>query len=88
MKHSVKGTDNWPWIRIFEENVPKCDAEIKEGMFIGRQIWELMQDKQFDEYLNETKRNTLLSFKGIFKYILWNHKGANYQDAVEDLLTS
>jgi len=30
------------------------DAKIKEGMFIGPQIRELMQDKEVDEDLNET----------------------------------
>jgi len=30
------------------------DAKIKDGIFIGHQIMELMQDKQFDEDLNET----------------------------------
>ena len=33
------------------------DAKIKEGIFIGPQIRELMQDEQFDEGLNETERN-------------------------------
>ena len=32
------------------------DAKIKEGIFIGPQIRELMQDKQFDEDLNETEK--------------------------------
>ena len=31
------------------------DAKIKEGIFIEPQIRELMQDKQFDEDLNETE---------------------------------
>jgi hypothetical protein len=30
------------------------DAKIKEGIFIGPQIRELMRDNQFDEDLNET----------------------------------
>ena len=46
-----------------------------------------MQDKQFDEDLNETERNTWLSFKRICKDFLENHKAANYQDVVQDLLT-
>ena len=33
------------------------DAKIKEGIFIGLQIRELMQDKHFDEDMNETERN-------------------------------
>ena len=36
------------------------DAKIKEGIFIGPQIMELMQDKQFEEDLNETGRNALV----------------------------
>jgi hypothetical protein len=64
------------------------DAKIKEGIFIGRQIRELMQDKQFDEDLNGTEMNAWLSFKRIFKDFLGNHKAADYQDVVHDLLTS
>jgi len=47
-----------------------------------------MQDKQFDEDLNETERNACLSFKRICKDFLGNHKATNYQDVVQDLLTS
>jgi len=47
-----------------------------------------MQDKQFDEDLNETERNAWLSFKRICKDFLRNQKAANYQDAVQELLTS
>jgi len=47
-----------------------------------------MQDKQFDEDLVETERNAWLSFKRICKDFLGNHKAANYQDVVQDLLTS
>jgi len=38
------------------------DAKIKEGIFMGPQIRELMEDKLFDEDLNETERNAWLSF--------------------------
>jgi len=47
-----------------------------------------MREKLFDEDLNETERNTWLSFKRICKDFLGNHKTANYQDVVQDLLTS
>jgi len=65
-----------------------CDAKIKEGIFIGLQIRKLMQDKQLDEDLNEAERNAWLSFKRICKDFLGNHKAANYQNVVQDLLTS
>jgi len=47
-----------------------------------------MRDKQFDEDLNETEINALLSFKRLCKDFLGNHKAAKYQDIVQDLLTS
>jgi len=47
-----------------------------------------MQNKQFDEGLNETERNAWLSFKRVCKDVLGNHKAVSYQDVVQDLLTS
>jgi len=55
------------------------DAKIKEGIFIEPQI---------REDLNESERNAWLSFKRICKDFLGNHKAANHQDVVQDLLTS
>ena len=40
------------------------DAKIKESVFIGPQLRELMQDKQFDEDLNETERNAWCNLRG------------------------
>jgi len=85
----VKGMDKtgcgFKYVRNKFPNL--SDAEIKEGIFIGPQIRELMPDKQFDEDLNETERNAWLSFKRICKDFLGNHKAVNYQDVVQDLLT-
>jgi len=36
------------------------EAKIEDGTFIGPQIRELMQDKHFDEDLNESERNARL----------------------------
>jgi hypothetical protein len=85
MKNFVKGMDitgcEFKYVRNKFPNV--SDAKIKEGMFIEPQVREMIQDKQFDEDLNETERNAWLSFKRI----LGNHKAVNYQDVVQDLLT-
>jgi len=90
MKNFVKGMDKtghgFEYVRNKFRNV--SDTKIKEGIFIGPQIRELMQDKLFDEDLNETERNAWLSFKRICKDFLGNHKAANYQDVVQDPLTS
>jgi len=47
-----------------------------------------MQDKQFDEDLNETEINAWFSLKRICKDFLGNHKAAKHQDVVKELLTS
>ena len=44
--------------------------------------------KQFNEDLNETERNTWLSFKRICKDFSENHKAANHMHVVQNLLTS
>jgi len=62
MKNFVKGTDitgcgfEYGWNKF----PSLSDTKIKKGIFIGPQIRELMQDKQFDEDLNETERNVWL----------------------------
>jgi len=90
MKNFVKGMDKtgrgFPCVRNKFPNV--SDAKINEGIFIGPQVREVMQDKKFGEDLNETKINAWLSFKRICKDFLGNHKAANYQDVVQELLTS
>ena len=62
MRNFVKGMDKAE--RGFEylrKNVPNVsDAKINEGIFMGPQIRELMQDKQSDEDLNENERNAWL----------------------------
>jgi len=89
-KNSVKGMDKigrgFEHVRNKFPNV--SDAKIKEGIFIGPQIREIMQDKLFDEDLNETEKNARLSFKRLCKDFLGNHKAVNYQNIVQDLLTS
>ena len=72
MKNFVKGMDKtsrgFEYVRNKFPNV--SDTKIKEGIFIGPQIRELMQDKQFDEDLNDTERNAWLSFKRILQGLL------------------
>ena len=63
-------------------------AQKQGGNIYILQIRELVQDKEFDEDLNKKERNAWLSFKRICKDFLGNHKAANYQDVVQDLLTS
>ena len=89
MKNFVKGMDKtgrgFEYARNKFPNV--SDAKIKEGIFIGPQIREMMRDEQFDEDLNEAEINAWMSFKRLCKDFLGNHKAVKYQDTVKDLLT-
>ena len=79
MKNFVKGIyktgRGFQYVRNKFSNL--SDSKIKEGIFIGPQIRELMQDKQFNEDLNDTERNAWLSFKRVCKDFLGYHKAAN-----------
>jgi len=90
MKNFVIGMDKtgngFEYVRNKLPNVSY--AKIKESIFIGIKIRELMQDKQFNEDLNESERTAWLSFKIICKDFLGSHKATNYQDVLQDLLTS
>jgi hypothetical protein len=90
MKKSVKGIDKTDHgFKYVSNKFPNVsDAKMKEGIFMGPQIRELMQNKDFNEDLNETERNAWMKFKSICKDPLGNHKAANNQDLVQDLLTS
>jgi hypothetical protein len=84
MKNFVKGMDKtdrrFKYVRNKFSNV--SDVNIKEGIFVGPQIRELKQDKQFDKDLNETERNAWFSIKKMWKYFLENGKASNYRDVV------
>jgi len=58
-KNFVKGMNkNSCGFKYLRNKFPNVsDIKIKEGIFIGPQIRELMQDKQFDEDVDETERN-------------------------------
>jgi len=86
VKSMYKTGRGFQYVRNKFRNV--SDAKIKDGIFMGPQIRELMQGKQFDEDLNETERNAWLPLKRICKDVLGNHKAGNYHDIVQDLLTS
>ena len=90
MKKFIKGIDTTGrGFKYLMNKFPNVsEAKIKEGIFIGHRIGELKIDRQFGEDLNETERNVWLPFKNICKDFLGNHKAPNYQDVVQDLLTS
>ncbi|UYV77467.1 hypothetical protein LAZ67_15001120 [Cordylochernes scorpioides] len=64
------------------------DAKIKEGLFVGPQIRELLQDGNFQNSLNEVEAAAWNSFRKVCKNFLGSVKVENYRDIVNDLLLS
>jgi hypothetical protein len=58
--------DQTRWIYVFEKKVPRTsDAKIKEGVFAGPQIRELIQDVKFEDQLREVKKAAWKTLKNV-----------------------
>jgi hypothetical protein len=64
------------------------DAKIKEGIFVGLQIRELIKYEQYEEELSEVGKAAWQAFKNVTKSFLGNHKAENYHEIVNDLMTA
>jgi hypothetical protein len=62
--------------------------KIKEGLFVGPQIRELIQDVKFEDQLSEVENAGWKSFKSVTTSFLGDHKAKNYRDMVADLVKS
>jgi hypothetical protein len=67
MKNFVKGIDqNGAGFAYLKETFTRIsDAKIKEGIFVGPQIRELMQDAKFYEQLTQVEKVAWSSFKNV-----------------------
>ncbi|UYV72558.1 hypothetical protein LAZ67_9003697 [Cordylochernes scorpioides] len=90
MKNFVKAMDrNASGIPYLKQKCSSIsDAKIKEGIFVGPQIRELLQDGNFQNSLNEVEAAAWNSFRNVFKNFLGSVKVENYRDIVNDLLLS
>jgi len=63
------------------EKFPKLsEAKLKEGIFIGPQIRDLLKDEYFDKLLQGDEKAVWDSFKFIVKGYLGNRGAQNYED--------
>jgi hypothetical protein len=61
---------------------------LKEGIFIGPQIRELIKDEYFDRLLQGEEKPAWDSFKSVVTGILGNRRAKKYEDLVNNLLQS
>ena len=71
------------------EKFPRLsEAKLKEGMFIGPQIRDLIKDEYFDKLLQGDEKAAWDSFKLVVKGFLGNRRAQNYEELVNNLLQS
>ena len=90
MKNFVKAMDpTSDGFQYLQRKFPRIsEAKLKEGIFVGPQIRQLMLDSNFDESLNVKELEAWKAFKSVVNHFLGNIKAANYEQLVGDLLRS
>ena len=61
---------------------------MKEGIFIGPQIRDLIKDEYLDKLLQGDEKAAWDSFKFVVKVFLGNTRAQNYEELVNNLLQS
>lgn len=64
------------------------DAKLKEGIFVGPQIRELMKDENFENAMEPIESDAWISFKNVVKNFLGNKKSVDYKNIVGAMLTN
>ena len=62
------------------------EAKIKEGVFIGPQIRQLLQNKEFDQTLVGKEKRAWEAFKLVVMKFLGNKRADNYTELVSNLI--
>jgi len=71
------------------EKVPRLsEAKLKECIFIGPQIWDLIKDEYSDKPLQGDEKVAWDSFKFVVKVFLRNRRVQNYEKLINNLLQS
>ena len=63
-------------------------AKVKEGIFAGPRIWEVLKDTDFEELLNLKELRAWEAFKSVCSGFLGNQRVPDYQAWIEKLLKS
>ncbi|KAJ4436765.1 hypothetical protein ANN_16897 [Periplaneta americana] len=73
--------------KCVKEKFPKLsDAKVKEGIFVGLQIRELVKDPAFDQVSEGKEKEVWEAFKGVIHGFLGNKRDDNYTQLVTVLL--
>ena len=71
------------------EKFPRLsEAKLKEGVFTGPQIWDLIKDEYLDTLLQGDEKASWDSFKFVVKVFLGKRRAQNYEELVNNLFQS
>lgn len=88
MKNFVKAMDrNKAAFMYLISKFPSLSAaKINEGIFVGPQIRELINDDEFLSLLHGKEKTAWIAFISVTSNFLGNNKAANYKEVVENLI--
>jgi hypothetical protein len=87
MKTFIKAMDKHGFEYLREKFLKFSHAKSKEGIFIGLQIRNTINDL-FEHLLTETEKSACLTFKAVCLNFLGNIKSENYKKLAEDLFNA
>ena len=83
----VKVMDTLPGVNYLVEKFSNLSgAKIKEGIFVGPQIRQLIFDSSFDASMKDIKLMTWVAFKNVVRRVSGKHKDINYVQLIGRLL--
>ena len=91
MKNFVKamGKENSRGFKCLQKNFPNVnEAKLREGIFVGPQIRELLGDLGFEQALTPLELNAWLAFKWLCANFLGNNKAPEYEEGAYNLIES
>ena len=91
VKNFVKsmGKKNSRGFKYLQKKFPNVsEAKLKEGIFVGPQIRELLGELGFQQVLTPLELNAWLAFKWLCANFLGNNKATEYKEGVYNLIAS
>lgn len=90
MKNFVKALDrSSEAFMCLKELFPRIsEAKLKEGIFVGPQIREVMKSEHFENLLEGDEKAAWQAFKSVVAGFLGNHKDPNYKSLIDSLLVA
>lgn len=85
---ALKKRDSEAFQYLFVKFPKLSEAKIKEGIFDGPQVRELIKDLEFPNRMLEDERKAWQSFVDVCTKFLGNNKDPNYKEIVSDLVVN